>query len=141
MKDSGEPLPPDFPPTPPVEDGGGEKKGGGTRTSKFNSCPETFPIAQFCKNETIRKVQACLGMPAKYQTSNFGPITQKYLEGKGLPGTEITQNTVDTVCGKTTTVDNTTPDWTDAETEDVASTSTGTPTAGGGSTSSTDEMS
>jgi hypothetical protein len=35
-----------------------------------------------CKSEVIRKVQACLGMPAKFQTGNFGPITQRYLKSK-----------------------------------------------------------
>jgi hypothetical protein len=119
FSDSGEPLPPDFPPTPPVEDGGGG--GGSTSTSKYTSCPETFPIAQFCKNETIRKVQACLGMPSKYQTGNFGSITQGYLERKGLTGTEITQNTVDTVCGVQTKPVQQTP-FSDDEEDDLGST-------------------
>ena len=75
---------------------------GGTNTGsggKYTSCSEELPIKQFCKNETIRKVQACLAMPAKYQTGNFGPITQKYLETKGQNGTTITTETIIAVCG------------------------------------------
>ena len=64
-------------------------------TSRYTSCPETFPIKQFCKNETIRKVQGCLGIKTD---SMFGPITQSSLEAKGLPGTVITQNSVDKAC-------------------------------------------
>jgi hypothetical protein len=65
------------------------------KTSKYHSCPDTFPIAQFCKNSTIGKVQGCLGITAD---NAFGPKTQAALEAKGLPGTEITQNSVDTAC-------------------------------------------
>jgi len=64
--------------------------------SQYKSCPETFPIAKFCKNETIRKVQGCLGITAD---SLFGPKTQAALEAKGVDGTSITQQTVDKVCG------------------------------------------
>jgi|LakMenE18May11ns_1017448.scaffolds.fasta_scaffold9807245_3 hypothetical protein len=75
--------------------GGTDNSGG----SKYTSCPDTLPIKQFCKNETIKKVQACLRMPIKYQTGNFGPITQKALEGKGQDGTTITTETIVAVCG------------------------------------------
>jgi hypothetical protein len=64
--------------------------------SQYKSCPETLPIAKFCKNETIRKVQGCLGITAD---SLFGPKTQAALEAKGVDGTSITQQTVDKVCG------------------------------------------
>ena len=63
--------------------------------SQYKSCPETFPIAQFCKNETIRKVQGCIGVATD---SRFGPKTQAALEAKGVDGTSITQQTVDKVC-------------------------------------------
>lgn len=66
------------------------------RTSRYTSCSETFPIAQFCKNSVIGKVQGCLGITAD---NAFGPKTQAALEAKGLPGTQITQNSVDTACG------------------------------------------
>jgi hypothetical protein len=87
-------------------------------TSKYTVCPETFPIKQWCKNETIRKVQACLGMPAKYQTGNFGNITQGYLERKGLSGTEMTQDTVDKVCTGSTQTDNIDIETTDTQNTD-----------------------
>jgi hypothetical protein len=112
----------------------------GPKKSKYTSCPETFPIKQTCKNNKIKEIQACLNMPTKYQTGNFGPITQGYLEKAGVSGTEITQDSYDKVCNKTTTTD-----WTDAETEDITSANTsgsaGGTTTGGGATSSSDDMS
>jgi hypothetical protein len=80
---------------------GGSGTGGtsGTSGSKYTKCSEELPIKQFCKNETIRKVQACLAMPSNFQTGNFGPITQGYLEGKGQNGTLITTETIIAVCG------------------------------------------
>ena len=76
---------------------------GNTGGSKYTSCPETLPIKQFCKNETIKKVQACLRMPTKYQTGNFGPITQEYLENRDQNGTLITTETIIAVCGNSAT--------------------------------------
>jgi hypothetical protein len=64
--------------------------------SKYTTCPDTFPIAMYCKNETVRKVQGCLSIKTD---GAFGPGTQRALVAKGLPGTEITQNTVDVACG------------------------------------------
>ena len=79
------PTPPNpYPPTP----------------SKYKTCPDTFPIAMYCKNETVRKVQGCLSIKTD---SAFGPGTQSALVAKGLPGTEITQNTVDVACGSKVT--------------------------------------
>lgn len=72
--------------------------GGGSKKTKYTSCPETFPIAQTCKNNKIKEIQACLNMPTKYQTGNFGPITQGYLVKAGVSGTEITQDSYDKVC-------------------------------------------
>ena len=70
------------------------------KTSKYHSCPDTFPIAQFCKNSTIRQVQGCLGIKAD---GAFGPATQAALEAKGLSGTQITQDSVDKACNNTPT--------------------------------------
>ena len=80
------------------EGGGGsdEGGGGGGGTSSYHTCPDTFPIAMYCKNSTIRKVQVCLGIRAD---GAFGPQTKSALEGKGLPGDEITQDSVDKACG------------------------------------------
>ena len=67
-----------------------------TPESKYKTCPDTFPIAMYCKNETVRKVQGCLSIKTD---GAFGTGTQTALVAKGLPGTEITQNTVDVACG------------------------------------------
>jgi hypothetical protein len=74
-----------------------------TKKSKFTSCPETFPIKQNCKNDKIKEIQKCLGMPAKYQTGNFGPITQDYLENAGYPGRSISEDTYNKICKAKTT--------------------------------------
>ena len=80
--------------------------------SQYKSCPETLPISKFCKNETIRKVQGCLGITAD---SLFGPKTQAALEAKGVDGTSITQQTVDKVCNNAPLVD---PDTEDVDGQD-----------------------
>ena len=79
------PEPPQPPPPPPPRP-----------DSKYKTCPDTFPIEMYCKNETVRKVQGCLSIKTD---GAFGPGTQTALVAKGLPGTEITQNTVDVACG------------------------------------------
>ena len=79
------PQPPPLPPPPPPRP-----------DSKYKTCPDTFPIEMYCKNETVRKVQGCLSIKTD---GAFGPGTQTALVAKGLPGTEITQNTVDVACG------------------------------------------
>lgn len=66
--------------------------------SNYTKCPETLPIKQWCKNDTIKAVQACLKMPIKYQTGNFGPITQKALEDKGQDGKKLTTEIIYNVC-------------------------------------------
>ena len=79
------PQPPPLPPPPPPRP-----------DSKYKTCPDTFPIEMYCKNETVRKVQGCLSIKTD---GAFGPGTQTALIAKGLPGNEITQNTVDVACG------------------------------------------
>lgn len=80
-------------PTPKEKSKKSGKSGG-----KYVSCPETLPIKQFCKNQTVKEVQACLKMPARYQTGNFGPITKEYLESRGQNGTSINTETIIAVC-------------------------------------------
>ena len=80
----------------PKKDNTSNKK---TKQSKYTKCSEELPIKQWCKNETIRKVQACLKMPKRYQTGNFGPITQEYLESRDQNGTSITTETILNICG------------------------------------------
>jgi hypothetical protein len=84
------------------EDGKKEDGGGGVvkKVSQYKSCPDTFPINKFCKNNTISKVQGCLGIKAD---GAFGPGTQAALEAKGLAGTQITQDSVDKACNNTST--------------------------------------
>ena len=76
--------------------GGGGNGGGGGGGSRYKQCPETFPIAMYCKNSTIARVQGCVG--AK-QDGAFGPNTSAALVAKGADGSSITQATIDKVCG------------------------------------------
>lgn len=61
----------------------------------FVPCDERFPILKGCKNETIRKIQACIGV---LPDGKFGPITSKKLKDLNLPGEEITQDSFDRAC-------------------------------------------
>jgi hypothetical protein len=69
------------------------------RKSDYTKCDEKLPIKQWCKNETIKKVQACLKMPPRFLTGNFGQNTQEYLESRGQNGKVITIDTIKNVCG------------------------------------------
>ena len=78
---------------------GGSSSDSGTKTniqSKYKQCSETLPIAMYCKNSTIGKVQACLNIK---QDGAFGPLTSQSLVAKGLDGQSITQASIDKVCG------------------------------------------
>ena len=82
-----------------VNQGGGKTGGGGGgggRRSKYKQCSETLPIAMFCKNSTITRVQGCIGVK---QDGAFGPLTSKALIAKGADGSSITQASIDKVCG------------------------------------------
>jgi hypothetical protein len=62
-------------PTANTDKSSSPKTGGSSApTSKYTQCDGTYKVN--CKSEVIRKVQGCLGMPAKYQTGNFGQITK-----------------------------------------------------------------
>lgn len=74
--------------------GGGTSGGGGG--SRYKQCAETFPIAMYCKNSTIARVQGCIGTT---QDGAFGPNTSAALVAKGADGSSITQATIDKVCG------------------------------------------
>ena len=59
-----------------------------------------------CKSEQIKEIQVCLGMEAKYQTGNFGPLTKKAIADAGYDAsqgiTATIYNTVKQKCsGKT----------------------------------------
>ena len=77
---------------------GGAKTGGVKKTGTFTACTENMPIKYGCKNETIKKVQACLGLPMKYQTGNFGPITKQALIDIGQNGNQIDSGTIIAAC-------------------------------------------
>ena len=74
--------------------GGGTSGGGGG--GRYTQCPETLPIAMYCKNSTVARVQGCVG--AK-QDGAFGPNTSAALVAKGADGSSITQASIDKVCG------------------------------------------
>jgi hypothetical protein len=97
---SGTTPPPTAGTTPPPTAGGKTPPATGLTppvgSTTYKICPETFPIAMYCKNETIRAIQKCLGVGAD---SAFGPITQKALTDKGFLGTSISQDTYNKVCG------------------------------------------
>lgn len=76
--------------------GGGGTSGGGGGGSRYKQCAETFPIAMYCKNSTIARVQGCIGVT---QDGAFGPKTSSALVAKGVDGSSITQASVDKVCG------------------------------------------
>jgi len=78
--------------------GGG---GGGGSTSRYHDCnSKSLPHEFGCRSEQIKKVQICLGLPEKYQTGNFGPITKKAIEDKGIDVSNgMTQSVIDKVCG------------------------------------------
>jgi len=71
--------------------GGGDAGPARTRFTNCNS--KELPHAFGCKSDYIREVQQCLGLPQKYQTGNFGPITQKALTDAGYSGSEIDKTT------------------------------------------------
>jgi hypothetical protein len=78
---------------------GGSSADSGTKTniqSKYKQCSETLPIAMYCKNSTVSKVQACLNIK---QDGAFGPLTSQALVAKGADGQSITQASIDKVCG------------------------------------------
>lgn len=73
---------------------------------KYTYC-KSLPFKQGCKNRLIAEFQVCLGLPKKYQTGNFGPITLKAMNEKlvqlgSQKSSVITQevyNTVISNCG------------------------------------------
>jgi hypothetical protein len=76
--------------------------GGSTQKPKYTPC-EAGKYVRGCKSDVVKKVQACLEMPAKYHTGNFGPITQGELQKK-FPDLAkgFTDKDVDVICKKTT---------------------------------------
>jgi hypothetical protein len=61
----------------------GEKVTTPVKKSKYHDCSgkDTFEFG--CKAPKIKEIQTCLGMEERYQTGNFGPLTQKALQDAG----------------------------------------------------------
>jgi hypothetical protein len=74
-----------------------------TKKSSYTPCV-AGKYVRGCKSDVVKKVQACLDMPAKYHTGNFGPITQGELQkkfpdlAKGFTDADVTK-----ICTKTVT--------------------------------------
>jgi hypothetical protein len=74
--------------------GGGGKiddAGPAKRRSTYSPCAD-FDLTPGCKSDYIREIQLCLGLPQKYQTGNFGPITTKALSDAGYDGSKLTKD-------------------------------------------------
>jgi hypothetical protein len=99
-----------------------ERKGGVKKTGTFTACTENMPIKYLCKNETIKKVQACLGLPMKYQTGNFGPITKQALIDKGQNGDQIDSGTIIAACKETKPTTQSKPIFEPDDTEELSAT-------------------
>lgn len=87
---------------------GGGNKGGGKESIYIDCSDDEFPIKFGCrKSPKIKQVQICFGFEQKYQTGNFGPITQKKLQDeygqifKSLDE-ETYNDIINNKCGKTT---------------------------------------
>jgi hypothetical protein len=97
LKESGETIPPDTPPEPPTDSGGGTVL---PKRVTYRNCTN-FPYTFGCRSEIIREVQKCLGMESKYQTGNFGPITLRNLKSKRGEDTITKEvyNSIKSACG------------------------------------------
>jgi len=80
-------------------DGGGGNPNPAPRSSFHDCSGKNLPHEFGCRSTQIKEVQVCLGLPEKYQTGNFGPITKKALEDRGIDiSNGLTQNIIDSVC-------------------------------------------
>jgi hypothetical protein len=59
---------------------------GRTQNTTYKQCAD-FPFTFGCKNDKIKEIQTCLGLEQRYQTGNFGPITQDAINKKLADGT------------------------------------------------------
>lgn len=98
--------------------GGGTKRKN-TTTSQYKTCAETFPISKFCNNAKIKEIQVKLGMEKKYQTGNFGPLTEKAILAK-IPDFKVAEGITQDVYNKIMGVE-TKPKSADDEYIDVTS--------------------
>jgi hypothetical protein len=105
----------------PIKTGGkGVAKTGGAKTGgAFKSCSEQMPIKYGCKNETIKKVQACLGLVTD---GKFGPKTKQALINKGQNGDQIDSGTIIAVCKETKPTTQSKPIFEPDDTEELSAT-------------------
>lgn len=75
-----------------------KQDGTNKKTSSYTPC-SPGKYVRGCKSDVVKKVQACLGQEPKYQTGNFGPITQGNLKklGKGFEN-GFTDADVEIIC-------------------------------------------
>jgi len=79
------------------------------RTSQYSACTEDMPIRYGCKNETIKKVQTCLGLVAD---GKFGPNTKQALINVGDTGDKIDGESFIKACAPGDAQPETTPETT-----------------------------
>jgi hypothetical protein len=67
----------------PTSLSGSTSSTGTTTTAKakslYHNC-NAFPFKKWCRNQKIKDIQKWIGFPVKYQTGNFGPITERGLK-------------------------------------------------------------
>jgi hypothetical protein len=66
--------------------GGGQRRPKRTSSLSFSACTEEMPIAYGCRNNTIKRIQACLGLT---EDGKFGPKTRQALINVGDTGNKI----------------------------------------------------
>jgi hypothetical protein len=70
------------------------------KSTYYDCSGKPLPHEFGCRSSKIKEAQICLGLPEKYQTGNFGPITKRAIEDKGIDTTNgLTQNVLDKICG------------------------------------------
>jgi hypothetical protein len=84
-------------------DGDGKKDDGkkdNRKQSSYHDCTKKpLPHEKFCRSGQVKQVQICLGLPEKYQTGNFGPITIAAIEKLNIDlSNGLTQGVIDSVC-------------------------------------------
>lgn len=81
---------------------GKKRNSGGQGGTTYKPCSGEY--TRGCKSLKIKEVQICLGMPKKYQTGNFGPITQAKLAEVGKSySSGFKDADIATICGTNTT--------------------------------------
>jgi hypothetical protein len=96
-----------------------ERKGGVKTGGAYKYCSEQMPIKYECKNETIKKVQACLGLVTD---GKFGPKTKQALIDIGQNGDQIDSGTIIAACKETKPTTQSKPIFEPDDTEELSAT-------------------